>query len=135
MNTEIVTYELAKIAKEKGFNAKCDYYWQYAKLNKKERSDKKYMSEIIDEPALTLGLNKTDNTHWDRVSGFRHIYMSAPSYHQLIDWVFNGSISFSNRHNVLNFTQSTWLEFWHTIFKNCPLKYEFTGRLAEYNSK
>jgi len=47
------------------------------------------------------------------------------SYHQLIDWLFKCKF-------LIEFNRLKELEFWYNLLKDCPLKYEFKGRLLEW---
>lgn len=71
--------------------------------------------------------------------------ISAPSYKQTIEWVFS-YVSTTKKTNIdYGENKSTegqesqsirvradWLEYWYELLKDCPLKYEFTGRLLSW---
>ena len=53
-------------------------------------------------------------------------YKGYNTYHQLIEWVF----SELNENIIENNIQH--LEFWYNLLKDCPLAYEFKGRVLEW---
>lgn len=114
----IITFELAKILKEKGFDVKTpNYYTEDGELIYDEFYEEEY---LCDESP---------------------IYFNAPTYHQLINWVFNSlgdltkSLKGSLAYPVLFNKNIEWLEYWYNQLKNCPLRYEFKGRLLEWFRK
>jgi hypothetical protein len=98
---EIVEIKIAKIANEKGY---------------KEYTDKVYDLENLFTGAINVGETIGDNE------------LYAPTYHQLIDWVFK----IVKGAEALNIGNVEWFEFWYDILKDCPLKYEFKGRLLKW---
>lgn len=105
---EYVTFEIAKIAKEKGYNQKqCDYYYYKKSDNKIRRSE-----------------------HID----YKQDIIAAMSWNQLIDWIFE-SIKGSDNGSGNQYNNPIYLDFWYNHLKDCPLSYEFKGRLLEWFRK
>ena len=121
-----VTYELAKLAEEKGLKNVFKKGWIFIR-HKGSEYEAPYWSTV--EP------NRNDKEISD-IQRDPNI-----TYPQLIDWVFNDAVSIialytsddSSKEYLKTFNE--WLEFWYNLLKDCPLKYEFKGRLLEWFRK
>jgi hypothetical protein len=112
MNKEIVTQEIAKVIKVKGYLKPAYNYYLDGVLCKQ------YEFHVF-EPISTE----------EQIGKLKDKIFNAPTYHQLIDWVFEDA----EKHINLNpKTTWGWIEFWYNLLKECPLKYEFKGRLLEW---
>ena len=105
LKKEITSYELAEIAREKGFKTVCEN--QY--------TNNKFLSK-------------------NYVNDTKKPWLNAPSYSQLIDWIFKYNLDFSEEveEGTKVWGMLEWLEFWYELLKDCPLKYEFKGRLLDW---
>lgn len=52
------------------------------------------------------------------------------TYHQLINWIFKSLELLDTDEPV--YCPIKWIKEWYTLLKDCPLKYEFKGRLREW---
>ena len=102
MEREQITFEIAVLAKERGFNVPTVYY---------------YTLNYPDKLRHTTNYNLVDN-EWDDTA-------SAPTYHQLIDWVWQ----YVHTGSRTKLEHLIWLELWYGTLKDCPLKGEFIYRL------
>ena len=106
---EYVTFGIAKIAQKKGFIKGSN--WIYVKNS------------------------LTDNENAFYINGLDEDIIEAPTWHQLIDWVF---ITEPNNKGVITTKIGNTriaierLEFWYNHLKDCPLSHEFNGRLLEW---
>jgi len=116
MEKEIITYKLAKTAKENGMpiNFKNWIYTRY----KGTEDEALYVSTV--EP----------NIKDSEVSDIRREVDAT--YHQLIDWVFQ-EVKWHKGKTKIELVN--WLEFWYNLLKDCPLKHELRGRLLEWLEK
>ncbi len=113
-NNETVTFEIAKIAKENGFNEECTHYGD----NEGRIDTFEYYES-----------NRTNTEDLNDIRGdSENKICTVPTYHQLIDWVFN-----VNEDGIPTTKQQLdRLELWYNLLKDCPLKNEFKGRLIEW---
>jgi hypothetical protein len=105
-NNDIVTFEIAKLAKEQG-------------LKQGELAHYYSIEGTLEHEEMSIAIN----------------YCDAPTYHQLIDWIFEQN----NKVDCFVFVEQApkkeieiqrgWLKIWYDTLKNCPLKGEFKDRL------
>ena len=116
MNKEIADFTISLIAKKEGFNEKCIYvYSREGKLSNCSFSIEKGIIEFYPQ-----------NFNSDGYLYSQNVMCSAPTYIQLIDWVFAVS--------KLKENTFEWLRDWNSIFKGCPLEHEFKGRFLDWFS-
>ena len=108
-NNDLVTFEIAKLAKEQGLKQnKLAHYYS--------------IEGTLEHEEMSIAIN----------------YCDAPTYHQLIDWIFEQN----NKVDCSVFVEQApkkeieiqrgWLKIWYDTLKDCPLKGEFKGRLMEW---
>ena len=138
-NEEIVIAKIAKIAKKKGYNENCNAIYSFKELTKEGKN------MCIHGAALHGNTNLAGEINWDSDpidwNPNEIYYISAPTYHQLINWIFtfkgvlatNAGDNYQDEQEIANIEQTAiWLELWYNHLKDCPLAYEFKGRLLEW---
>lgn len=123
-NKEIIPYELALDAKVRGFNEKSHFHYSYRSLTDKELDSGDYIEEAL----LSVSELLTDNAHWQLQCANGHIKASAPSYQQLIYWIFDKKKKDSVK------TQAKWFEFWYNQLRSCSLSGQFVYMLNNWFS-
>jgi len=124
MKKEIVTFEIAKLAKDKGFNnVPCCYYYVIGFSTIKENKELKFF-ERKDEFGDVIGKHEVKSIG----PGQPHLAL-APTYHQLIEWVFEKKFMTPKLQHI--YSEFEWLEMWYDVLKDCPLKFEYKGRVRE----
>lgn len=106
-----------KKAKEKGFDEECNHVLDEGEVNQLLY----YQGD---------GSGVLTNSDVNNTSTGDEYECTIPTYHQLIDWVFD-SVKLLDVDEPVD-CPIEWLEFWYNLLKDCPLKYEFTGRLLNW---
>lgn len=139
MNNEIITFKLAKIVKDRGFknNVKLVYDIDYPKepvieigniIGDAELYAPTYYQLInwIFEWANTIECDLKDNVEW---LSFWYNILINPMYCPHCN---NGDLELVDNHYQCTNCNSTFNIHDKTWIKDCPLKYEFKGRLLEW---
>jgi len=123
----IITNQLAKAAKEKGFDEEVlSHYSEEGSLFDNDRliwTANLEQGISIDEFYLKCNSLKSSGLY-ENLN-----IISAPTYNKLIDWIFE-KVEQSNP-KLIELLIPT-LEHWYNLLKDCPLKYEFKGRLLAW---
>jgi len=111
---ERITNKIAKIAANKGMKNVFTKWWigTIYQETGEERQIMTTSKEIVDKEATNVE------------------QQTLITYHQLINWVFKSLELLDNEEPV--YCPITWIKEWYNLLKDCPLKYEFKGRLLEW---
>jgi len=114
LNKEIITFKLAKIAKEKGFNNDTNDYYDINHILKKRY-------ELF-----------KDNVNID---GYKHnSYIPAPTYYRLIDWIFSQlpNPNLPDYDITQRISDASWLETWYILLKDTEGSDSFIRKLFRW---
>jgi hypothetical protein len=118
MNTPL-SFEIAKLIKEKGFDNKCIYYFVYTHYGNHIPIDKR----DLDTPIYSTPL-QINNWNSSSLSGEGTVYIAAPTIAEVVCWIYdnyqiwitahpeycNGSLKWIFNFQFLNDNERTWGE-------------------------